>query len=474
MTPQMNIALASGALANIIRNALHRTDAVGQLTLEPKEVMDILSNTGVISSSIAMMQLGERTEVHIDLNGGYNGTSEETRSVVPDIARRDVQVAMAAESGANIPAAEKMARAVAAADELNRMNHTQAPTLQQRMQQEQSHQNEADQMTQESDIITGQTGTVRAATQTVSPANQKRNEEIQRRLREHALNQTTQRPPVITPGAVSNKPQKPQLTRVEQPQAITITPAGSVVARKAAPATPTVTPHVPTIQRTEVPATVVSRTPLGNVGPGARADGYVPAVGTNRDMTTTNRDIQPMNCEIPEEDQIAGRNSKEGYLPIEGLNVSAPSPYQRLTDPEFSEFAMIFASSVFAPDSRGVVNIPHEDFPWNREIELPALQGPDLVSRPQGFYGFNPNNGGPNYVLIRLPRNIVIWNFNHTPGNCRIFYIGRSNVTGRWYTPEALDKLELFTMVGELAQARASLVAKSQGRVYTPVARSLL
>ena len=93
---------------------------------------------------------------------------------------------------------------------------------------------------------------------------------------------------------------------------------------------------------------------------------------------------------------------------------------------------------------------------------------------PQGFYGFNPHNGGPNYVLIRLPRNILIWNFNHTPGNCRIFYIGRSNVTGIWYTPEAMDKLELFTLVAELAEARVALAHKMAGTTYKKTANSLL
>lgn len=457
------LAWASGNMATLVRSALPRTSPDGSITFHSNEVMELLSAAGTVSSCVAMLQQSNVLD--------NDAQQEHARSVVSENTRRDVQLALAAEAGVNVPEAGKMARAVAAADELNRLNppvaapqRSPAPlSLKERMAQ----QDQPQQTFEEKELITGNTGAPQQVTRQVSPENKKRNEEIQRRLRQHNSSNNA------IPPAPTAEPVQPLVQQQQTPKAPSVTPAASA-ARKVMQEQAPVNVTQPEIFRTETPANVVSRKPLGPVAAKARADGYVPAVGANRDVTTANQNVLPMHCEIPEEEQIAGRNATEPYLPIEGLNVNAPAPYQRLTDPEFSEFAMIFAASPFAPDSKGVVSIPHPDFPWNRDVELPSLQGLDLVRRPQGFYGFNPHNGGPNYVLIRLNKNIVIWNFNHTPGNCRIFYIGRSNVTGHWYTPEALDKTELFTLVAELAQLRASLVAKAEGREYVPVARSML
>lgn len=506
MKPQLNmISLAAANMSNLIRKALPRSNPDGTVTLTGQEIMDILTNLGAVSSGIAVISnLPERAVVTLS-EIPYEISPEEVQDLInhemevttamPSTVHHDMQAALADEAGVNVPSQENMERAIAAAAELNRLN--QAPTvshqptrplsLQERIMMEQRKATQpqpVEDMPQDNNLITGQTGTG-SPTKTISPANAQRNIAIQERLRRHlAENPTAPVPGRPTPAATAAAPTiTPAAGRVANPayrpaadfQPTVQRNAEPVHAvRKVSPETRQAISHQPSVVRTEVPAEIASKAPLTRVGPGARADGYVPAVGTQRDMTTVTQDLHPLNSPIPEEEMIAGRTAKESYSPIPGLNVNAPSPYVRLTDPEFSEFAQIFAQSVYAPDSRGVVGIPHPEFPWNRDVELQSLQGIDMVRAPQGFYGFNPANGGPNHVLIRLDKNLIVWNFNHTPGNCRIFYMGRSNKTGRWYTPEALDKLELFTTVAELAHLRARLVAQAEGRAYTPGGRSLL
>lgn len=489
------MAQANAVISNTIRQALPRMDANGNVTLSGDQLMQIMSNAGVVANSILSLQADGPAEPSATDDIAIAFDLHNT-SAVEQSARQDMEVAKALESGLNIPADDEMQRAIAAASLINKANRAPAPqpeplaplTLQQRIAKEQLDQEGQNQ----TELVTGSTGVVAAAdAKPVSAANAERNRQIQDRLRRQinasagapAAGAPEPRPvprvvPRVTPAAAAAKaameaPVRPQVTPAVKPavRSGTVDLSARQIELNAAAAEAL---QAAQIERTDVPAEVTSRTPLASVGPGPRPDGYQPAVGTARDIKTINPNVQSMNSVIPAEEMLAGATATDGYDPIPGVNTNIPSPYSRLTDPEFSEFAKLFETSAFTPDCKGFVGITHENFPWNREVELPKLGGPALVRMPQGFYGFNPHNGGPNYVMIRLPRNIIIWNFNHTPGNCRIFYIGRSNITGIWYTPEAMDKLELFTTVAELAEARVALAHKMAGTTYKKVANSLL
>lgn len=493
------MAKANGTVAAIIRDSLKNMKADGSVTFTGDQLMTIMTNAGIVANSILELQAeGPATNLVED----PAPVQEHATAALSQSARADVETAQALADGVNLPAADDLQRAIAAAAQVNRMARgpaaqpaalepRQAPlTLQQRIALEQLGQEEQNQK----EVITGQTGSApAAAAKPVSAANQERNRQIQERIRRSLTEGQGQQAAATPPRAVPRvqprqspvatavqtvmEPQPVEQAAVQQAtvkpavRAATVSPSARQAEVKAALAA---AQEAAKIQRTDVPAEVTSVKPLGKVGPGPRADGYQPAVGSYRDVKTATRDVQPMDAEIPAEELIAGANATDAYDPIPGVNVNVPAPYHRLTDPEFSEFAKLFEVSAFTPDCKGFVGLGHENFPWHRNTELPKLDGPTLVQQHQGFYGFNPHNGGPNHVLIRLPRNFIIWNFNHTPGNCRIFYIGRSNLTGHWYTPEAMDKLELFTVAAELAEYRVMLAHKMAGTVYKKAGNSLL
>lgn len=473
------MAQANAIVANTIRNALPTMDTEGNVKLNGDQLMAIMSNTGLVANSILSLQAegpAEQLEeaAHIQTQDSH-ATAAHDQPV-----RQDVAVMQALDAGVNIPGSEDMQRAIQAAALINQAARGPAAqpaplaplTLQQRIAKEQLDQ-EGQNQTQ---VVTGSTSTTPATSaKPVSAANKERNDQIQQRLRQ-SLNKDAGAPatqikprPAVAVEASPEQPPRPVVKPMAR--ANTVNMAARQAEIEAAQAATALANQV---HRTEVPAEVLSRAPLGKIGPGARSDGYLPAVGTSRDVTTANPNPQGMNSIIPESEMLAGANATDAYDPIPGVNVNVPSPYIRLTDPEYSEFSKMFEASAFTPDCKGFVGITNPAFPWNRELELPKVAGPELVRLAQGFYGHNVHNGGPNYVLIRLPRNIIIWNFNHTPGNCRIFYIGRSNITGIWYTPEAMDRLELFTTVAELAEKRVQLAHEMAGTVYKKAGNILL
>ena len=192
------------------------------------------------------------------------------------------------------------------------------------------------------------------------------------------------------------------------------------------------------------------------------------AIGTNRDVKSRTVDVKHPFEQLPESEL----RTNNLLLPeIPGTNMRPTSPYQRLTSPDNSEFARIFSKSPFTPDCDGFITFPHAKFKWHNNHNLRGMQPLDIVRLPQGFYGRSTKHGGPEYAMIRLDKAAVLWNLEHGNENVRIFYIGRSNVSGYWYTPDALTMEEQISVVAGLADLRKRLEAESRGEVYVPPAR---
>lgn len=192
------------------------------------------------------------------------------------------------------------------------------------------------------------------------------------------------------------------------------------------------------------------------------------AIGVNRDVKSRTVDVKHPFEQLPESEL----RTNNLLLPeIPGTNMRPTSPYQRLTSPDHSEFARIFSKSPFTPDCDGFITFPHAKFKWHNNHNLRGMQPLDIVRLPQGFYGRSTKHGGPEYAMIRLDKAAVLWNLEHGNENVRIFYIGRSNVSGYWYTPDALTMEEQISVVAGLVDLRKRLEAESRGEAYVPPAR---
>ena len=94
-----------------------------------------------------------------------------------------------------------------------------------------------------------------------------------------------------------------------------------------------------------------------------------------------------------------------------------------------------------------------------------------VVRLPAGAYGRNEKTGGPKYVMLRLQKAALLWNFEEGVEALRIFYIGRSNVSGYWLTPKHLTISEQISVISGLVDLRGRITAEKNGQEYTPVAR---
>lgn len=194
----------------------------------------------------------------------------------------------------------------------------------------------------------------------------------------------------------------------------------------------------------------------------------VSAVGANRDTVTRVTAIHHPSEAVPEEE----RRTNNLILPeIPGTNMRPVSPYDRLTNPEFSEFARLFSQSPFTQDCNGFITCPSPKFKWHAEYNIQGMQPLDIVRLPQGFYGRSAATGGPEYVMVRTDKAAVLWNLKHGNDNVHIFYIGRSNKTGYWYKPADLSMEEMLSVVVGIAEQRKRLEAELAGKVYAPTTR---
>lgn len=417
----------------------------------------------------------------------------ETTASVDDIygefAQDDESVMQ--DEGVNLPTAEAMHAAIMRARAINAASKQKQAVAE-----------------QQPEVHTGVTGGA-PTTRVISAANLIRNAEIAEMARKAQEQQQTASTPVaptvrprqVTSGSftpVQNKPQPTiqepiakeapaaqptgEITRsgiVVKPAPVQVPMVSSALSDAPKPLRVPVQPPKPVNEQAQLPEEkVVEDIPAESVETntqasldesGARPNGYVPAVGAYRNKTAKTLDLKQLFAPIPHEEAKAGATATKQYNPIPGVNIRIPSPYERLTDPRFSVFSEIFAPTSYTPDCGGVVSA-NAPLDWFQNIRLEELSGKSLVASKQGFYGFNPSNEGPEFVLLRAPTCIVVWNLSHSTNNCRIFYLGRSNITGLWYPPEAMDCLELFNVVSDLAMLGKSLIANVNGEEYTPKA----
>lgn len=194
---------------------------------------------------------------------------------------------------------------------------------------------------------------------------------------------------------------------------------------------------------------------------------HIPAVGVNRDTTSRTVEVMHPFVQAPESED---REYQELLPEIPGTNTRPVSPYQRLTGLQESEMLRLFAQSPFLPDAIGHAVIP-TDISWHRDYDVMTMSGYDIVRLPTAAYGLDKETGGPEFVILRLGKAAVLWNFKKGPENIRIFYIGRSNITGYWLTPKQLTIQEQVSVIVGLVEFRNRLKAQKDGVPYEPVAR---
>lgn len=193
----------------------------------------------------------------------------------------------------------------------------------------------------------------------------------------------------------------------------------------------------------------------------------IPAIGVNRDTSSRTVEVMHPFVDAPETE---AREYQELLPEIPGTNVRPISPYQRLSGLEESEMLRLFAAAPYIQDGIGRAAIP-TDISWHRNYALSSMTGYDIVRLPTAAYGVDEDTGGPEFVILRLAKAAVLWNFKKGPENIRIFYIGRSNVTGYWLTPKELTIQEQVSVIVGLVEFRNRLNAQKDGVPYEPVAR---
>ena len=189
------------------------------------------------------------------------------------------------------------------------------------------------------------------------------------------------------------------------------------------------------------------------------------AIGANRDTVTRTPALHLPWEEIPESEKRTGNID----LPmIPGTRSRPVSPFQRLTEDEHSEFNKIFAQSPFLPTAHGPVPIPNQTFRWSADRDIHALTADEFVRLNTGFYGRNPEHGGPALLVIRGETAIIVWDLTYSDDGVRVFYVGRSNVTGYWLPPSALDVNEQLQTIAVIMDVRNRAIAAIKGVPYVP------
>lgn len=200
----------------------------------------------------------------------------------------------------------------------------------------------------------------------------------------------------------------------------------------------------------------------------ANAEKQTSAIGPNRDTVTRTMEIMSPFA-TPPESELRENNM---YLPeIPGTNTRPPSPMERLTEYEFSELLRYFTPSAAVPEGRGVISVPSKHFPWHRDINVEEREPARVVTLPQGAYGVNPESGAPKHIVFRLPKALVLWNMGFGMDSVRIFYVGRSNITGYWLTAQHLTMQEQMSVIAGLVELRRRLSADAEGKEYVSIAR---